>query len=58
MTHAELVQIATDLLFAAPQPERWLSQYDLALAGDTDLQLNEFVNRLQQEFLHSHSIAA
>ena len=49
MTHAELVQIATDLLSSTPLAEKWLLQYDVALSSETDAQLDEFVSRLQQE---------
>jgi hypothetical protein len=58
MTHAELVLVATDLLFATAQPEKWLSQYDLALASETDHQLNELVIGLQQATRQTHRIAA
>jgi len=58
MTHAELVQAATDLLFATPQPEKWLSQYDLALTSESDQPLCELVVALQQEIRQAHRIAA
>ncbi len=58
MTHADLVQVATDLLFAANQPERWLTQYDVALASENDQQLNELVISLQQDIRQTHRIAA
>ena len=58
MNHAELVQVATDLLFDANQPERWLSHYDLALASQTDQQLNELVMAMQQETRKTHRLAA
>ncbi len=58
MTHAELVQVATELLFAAAQPDKWLSQYDLALASETDQQLKELLIGLRQEITQTHRLAA
>jgi hypothetical protein len=58
MTHAELVQAATDLMFATAQPEKWLSQYDLALASETDQQLKELLTGLQRQIQQTHRIAA
>jgi len=48
MTHSELVQAATDLMFTCADADKWLSRYDLALASETDLQLTEFVKALQR----------
>jgi hypothetical protein len=59
MTHAQLVQTATDLLFGSPSSEKWLPQYDLALAGDTDQLLIELVQGLHSELQNAqHRLAA
>jgi hypothetical protein len=59
MTHTELVQVATDLLFQSADAEKWLSQYDLALASDTDTLLTEFISQLKPQLsAPSHRLAA
>lgn len=59
MTHADLVQAATDLIYSAPRSDYWVSEYDLALSAETDLSLNAFITRMQHALQNQqHQIAA
>ncbi len=49
MSHSTYVQVATDLLSESRNPEIWLAAYDLALASDSDDQLNAFIGMLWRE---------
>jgi len=40
MSHADLIQAATDLLSESRNPDFWLARYDAALASGSDLNSN------------------
>jgi hypothetical protein len=58
MSHAQLVQAATDLLSDCEHPDYWLPRYDAALATDSDAQLKWLVKSLVAVVWASHSVAA
>lgn len=45
MTHFELVQTATDFLAESREPQRWLAEYDEALASSSDRKLIDLISR-------------
>ena len=52
MTHANLVQAATELIFEVDGQEQWLNRYDAALSSSNDQDLAELVSQLSG-VLHS-----
>jgi hypothetical protein len=46
MSHAQLVQAATDLLTDCQDTAYWLPRYDAALGADSDAQLKALVKSL------------
>jgi hypothetical protein len=49
MSHADLIQAATDLLSESRNPDFWLARYDAALASGRDGQLKRLVKSLLAE---------
>lgn len=58
MTHADLVQAATDLLAESWTPALWVDNYDAALASYNDRLLWELVEKLEREAAARNPLAA
>lgn len=58
MTHAELVQAATNLIAEVGQSDFWLERYDAALTSSTDRELGELVYQLAARMHAPMALAA